>query len=237
MAVSGSTWTSLFQTALDSKFAAVTGTSPLGSPHDQSWFKEYCQAIATGLALSVPSITFTTNDTGSGGTPDVTGSGTGTGIMIETSFFTEAIYTGIRQKVLDLFGVTGNAPYPPATLQNGLTLNAIAEALAESSAAHLAAAASLTSTHPKVYTGSGTISDGQFSGLSGGLVQSNILASAPRLAPHPFFAATALAIGTAFTDTIQQHSTGMVTISGTCTPSDSQSCGVSKSGTGSGTVL
>lgn len=225
---------SLIQASVASKLEAVTQTNPL-SGKDPSYFIEFCTAIGTGIALGSPVIAFDTDDSGQAGVPPVPGAGSGAGIMVDDSFLTEKIYTYVRNNTLAMFGKTNNIPFPPTSLSDGKALLAVAEGIATGVKTHYSTAWILVSTHPAIYAGTGTIGEGDFSGVSDSLVKSQIVASGPRL-QGPMFPEMAKAIAQAYMETIHQKSTGTVTITGVCVPGPSQVCGTPSTGSGTGTA-
>jgi hypothetical protein len=83
--------------------------------------------------------------------------------------------------------------------------------------------------------GTGAINDGQFSGLVATAIQGSIQSLAFNL-EGSFWPTLAQAVSESYVALIEQHSTGMVTITGTCVPSISQVCGIGGTGTGTGTA-
>jgi len=234
MPVVGPVLSGLIETNVDSFMGALHGVHPL-SQENPAYFIALCTAVGTGIALGSPLITFTTSDSGLTAVPPVPGVGSGIGIVIDDSYFREQIYINARNAILARFGETNHDPYPPSAGNSGEYLDALAHGIAVSVKTHFSTAWILTSAHPQVYQGTGTISDGNFSGLSSSLVKSSIVASGPTLLGI-YFPDLAQAIADAYVSTIETMSTGTVTITGVCVPSISQVCAVPGSGSGTGTA-
>jgi hypothetical protein len=222
----------LVQTKMDTYMSAVSGHSPLAQSNP-SYFIAMCTAIGTGIATGSPVISFTTSDSGVTSAPPIPGAGTGVGIVVDDAFFKEQIYTNLRNNVIAQFGSTSHDAYPPGSGNSGEFVAAMAQAIAEAVKEHYQTAWTLTSSHPTIYAGSGTIGEGSFSGLVPAAVASAIQSAAPTLA-GPFWPQTCQAIAQAYVDTIHTKSTGTVSIIGVCVPSPSQVCGLPGSGSGSG---
>ena len=223
----------LIQTEVNAKMTAIAGHSPLAGANP-SYFIAMCTGIGTGIALGGPTIMFTSNDNGLMGTPPVAGTGAGVGIVVDDAFFAEEIYDTIGTLITAQFGRTLNAPYPPGPGQAGLYTAALCQGIASAVATYFSTAWILTSTDPTIYMGTGTISDGQFSGLVASAIQSAIIAASPVLV-GPAWPTIAQAIAESYVATIENHSTGTLTITGTCVPGLTQVCAlgpVSGSGTG-----
>ena len=235
MAASGSTLASLIQSKAHSKIAAIAGHGPLNQTNPM-YFIEMCSAIGNGIGNNSLSLSVSTSDVGVTGTPPITGSGTGVGIIVDGSYFTEDLYTKIRQKILATFGHTNHQVFPPSGTNSGMYLKAICEAISESVTEHYSTAWSISTSHPSVYAGSGTISNGHISGLSSSAIKSSIISLSPSL--HGFFWPLMVEeISNSYVGAIHNHSTASVTISGVCVPSPPphlQLCGLPSSGSGSG---
>lgn len=223
----------LIKTEVDGNLNGVTGYSPLGSSNP-SYFIEFCTAIGTGIALGSPVISFTTVDAGQAGTPPIPGVGAGVGIVVDEAFLTEKIYTYCRTGFLAEYGKTGNIAYPPTDKSNGKVLEAIAKGIAKGVKTHYASAWILTSAHPIVYAGSGSINNGMFSGLVDATVKTQIKTAAPRMVPSKGWDIMSEAIAKAYVEAIHTKSTGTVAITGVCVPSPGQICGLPIPGAGSG---
>jgi len=232
MAVSGSALAALIQTNVDARMAAVSNIHPL-SQGDPSYYTEMCQAIGLGIINGGPIITFTTSDSGNKGSPPVTGTGSGIGIITDSSFFIQDAYTRIRGYIQADFGVTTHDPFPPGPTNSGRFLLALVTGINDAFMSYYPTAWTLVSTHPQIYSGVGQINNGQFSGLSASAIKSLIVAGAPRL-KGKFWPRLAQAIAESYVLLIEQHSTGQVTITGTCVPGGSQVCGISANGSGTG---
>jgi hypothetical protein len=234
MSASPSALASLVQSSVDNRMGAISGHHPLNQK-DPHYFVELCQAIGMGIISGGSSISFTTTDTGTAGSPPVPGVGAGIGIVTDSSFFIQDLYTRIRQYVIDDFGKTMHDPYPPRSGNSGQYLEALCQGIADAFTSYYPTAWTLVSAHPQIYMGTGIISDGQFFGLSAPSIQSLIISGAPDL-KGKFWPRLAQAISESYVLLIEQHSTGMVTITGTCVPGPSQVCGISSS-TGVGTGI
>lgn len=236
MAASGPALGALIQTNMDSRFGAVMsrGIHPLAqkNPH---YFLEMCMAIGTGIITGGPVINFTTQDTGNEGSPLVPGTGNGVGIVTDPSFFVQDLYTRLRGYIIADFGRTTHDAFPPGPKNSGQYLLAMCEGINDSILAYYPTAWTLVSAHPQIYTGTGLILDGHFSGLVASAIQGAIIAGAPDFIGR-FWPRLAQGVSESYVLLIEQHATGHVTITGSCSPSQSQVCGIGGSGTGTGTA-
>ena len=232
MPASGPALAALVQTNVDSRMAAIRGHHPL-QQKIPGYYVEFCQAIGTGIIVGGPSIAFTTSDTGNAGIPPVPGVGAGIGIVTDPTFFLQDLYTRVIQYVRDDFGRTLHDPYPPRRGNSGEYLLALCQGINDSILAYYPVAWTLVSANPQIYMGTGTISNGQFSGLSASAIKAAILALTPNFIGK-FWPRLAQAIAESYVALIQQHSTGTVVITGACVPSESQVCGIGGSGSGTG---
>ena len=232
MPPSGTILEGLIRTNVDARMAAVHGYHPLQqrNPH---YFIELCHAIGTGIIAGAPTINFQTTDAGKGGSPLVAGVGSGIGIITDSAFFVEDLYTRIRRFVIEDFGRTVHEPYPPTPGKSGQYLLALCQGIADSFASYYPTAWVLNSTHPQIYLGTGLINDGQFSGLSAPTIQADIISGAPDFRGR-FWPRLAQAIAESYVALIEQHSTGTVTITGSCSSGLFQTCGIDSTGTGTG---
>jgi len=222
MAASGSALAALVKTNVNTRMTAVSGHAPL-SQNNPSYYIEFANAIGMGLVSGGPVIEFTTNDTGNQGSPLVPGVGAGIGIVTDPTFFVED------------FGKTSHDAYPPSTGNSGEYLLALCEGINDSILTYYPLAWTLVSAHPEIYMGTGIISDGQFSGLIATAIQAAIVSGAPNFV-GVFWPRLAQAIAESYVALIEERSTGTVTITGNCTPSVSQTCGIGGSGNGTGTA-
>lgn len=223
----------LIEIDIDSEMAkAYNGVHPLAQK-DPSYFIAMCTAIGTGIALGGPVISFTTSDSGVMGAPPVPGVGTGVGIVVDSDFFIKDLYTRIRGYIIADFGKTSHDAYPPGAKNSGQYLLAMCTGIGKAIKTNFATAWILTSAHPLIYIGSGTISNGNFFGITAPAIKSAIVAAGP-LMKGPFWPRTAQAISESYVEMITQHSTGSVTIVGICVPSLVQVCGIGSSGVGTG---
>lgn len=221
----------LVQSNINTRMMAL-GAKPLAQKNP-AFFIEMCTAIGSGIILGAPAIAFTTSDTGMMGVPPIPGAGVGVGIVTDPTFFIEDLYTRLRGYVIADFGQTSHDPYPPGPKNSGQYLLAICNGINDAFLSYYPTAWALVSAHPLIYAGSGTIADGNFSGLVATAIQSTIQGLAPTLVGK-FWPRIAQGIAESYTALIEQHSTGTVTIVGVCVPSLVQVCGVPSVGTGSG---
>lgn len=194
----------------------------------------FCMAIGSGIALGAPVIPFTTSDSGLAGAPPIPGVGTGVGIKVDASWFKKELYETIRKAVQAQYGQTMSVPYPPGPDDAGKYLEALCDSIADSVKEHFATAWILTSAHPIVYMGTGTIAEGKFTGVVPSAVSGAITGAGALYFTKGFGPGMAKAIGEVYSKAIMQHSTGMVTITGICVPSPAQVCGLPIPGTGTG---
>lgn len=234
MAASGSALAALVQTNVNSRMSAVRGHAPLSQPNP-SYYIQFATAIGTGIISGGPVIDFTTDDTGNMAAPLIPGTGNGIGIVTDPSFFVEDLYTRTRGYIIADFGKTSHEAYPPSSGNSGQYLLALCEGINDSILSYYPTAWTLSSNHPIIYMGTGIISDGEFSGLSASAIASAIVSGASNFT-GVFWPRLAQAISESYVELIEQHSTGMVTITGVCVPSSSQVCGIGGSGTGTGTA-
>lgn len=232
MPASGPALAALIQTNVNSRMAAIAGHSPLAQPIP-SYYIEFCQAIGVGIIQGAPSIAFITADTGNAGDPPVPGVGVGIGIVTDPTFFVQDLYTRILGYILADFGRSLHQPYPPSPGNSGQYLLAFCNGINDSILTYYPTAWALASAHPDIYMGTGIISDGQFSGIVPSAIQAAIIAGAPNFI-GPFWPRIAQGVAESYAALIEQHSTGEVTITGSCVPGPSQICGVGGSGTGAG---
>ena len=225
MPVSGPVLANLIQTDVDNRMSMVRGTHPL-EQKNPAFYIEFCQAIGLGLILHSHNILFVTNDTGLSAVPFIPGVGVGIGIITDPTFFIQDLYTRIREYVINDFGRTTHDPYPPRPGNSGEFLLALCEGINDAFSSYYPTAWALASVYPIVYLGSGTINNGQFSGLSAQTIQSDIIQGAPNFVGK-FWPRLAQAIAESYVALIELHSTGTVTITGICIPSLTQVCSLS----------
>lgn len=237
MPVSPQALTALITSNVNSKMMAIDGQGPLMGANT-SYFLAFCKAIGTGIAQGTPTILFTTTDSGQMAIPPIPGAGIGLGIMIDSDYMSQQIYTQCNSKITSMYGSTNNISFPPTSGQNGKYLLAVCEGVAEAVKTLYAVSWALTSVNPIVYMGTGNITNGNFTLPTATLIPNLILSNgAPLLTEAGFWPTMAQIIGQVYADTIQNHSTGMVEIIGVCIPSLTQVCGVPGSGTGTGTAV
>ncbi len=225
----------LVQANINTRLGAVSGTFPL-QQQNPSYYIAFSQAIGMGIALGAPAFLFTSNDTGLTSVPPVPGVVTGIGIMPDPTFFVQDLYTRMRNYAIEDFGQTAHDPYPPSPGNSGEYLEAICEGINDAFQTLYPTAWILTGVDPIVYLGSGTVENGNFTGIEASAIQSLIVSSAPTLT-GPFWPRTAQAISESYAALIQQHSTATVTVTGICIPSIAQICAIpGVPGTGTGTV-
>jgi hypothetical protein len=232
MPPNGLTLGGIIQTNVNANMGAISGHFPL-SQSNPSYFIELCNSIGQGIISGGPSINFTTNDTGLQGSPLVQGTGTGIGIIVDASFIKPNLYTRIRNYVIADFGRTQHSVFPPPVGNSGQYLEALCNGIADSIASYYTTAWSLNSTHPQIYSGTGLIVDGNFSGIFATTIQGSIQSFATNLV-GPFWPRLAQAISEIYVEAIENHSTGTVTITGSCNPSITQICGINATGNGTG---
>ena len=211
---------------------AASGSDPLAQS-DPSYFQAMCQAFATGIASGIPTISFTTTDTGFASAPPIPGTGTGTGIIIDSPYTDQAIYTYARDAVIQSFGSTTHDPYPPAPGNSGAYLQAISKGIADAVKEHFKTCFTLTSVHPLVYSGTATVSPGNFKGIQDSLIKSQIASAAPTL-KGAFWPSVAESIAKGLKDSIEKKATATITITGVCITSPAQVCNLPGAGSGSG---
>jgi hypothetical protein len=235
MPVAPSALAALIQENVNSDMQAIAGYAPLAQANP-SYFIEMCTAIGIGIASGSPLITFTTSDTGSTGAPPIPGVGAGVGITPDPTFFVQDLYTRVRTYVIEDFGSTNHEAWPPSPGNSGEYLKALCQGINDSITTLYPTSWILASVHPLIYIGTGTIENGDFSGLVATEIQSLIISAAPNFIGK-FWPRLAQAISESYVALIEQHSTGTVTITGVCVPSVSQICGITpSSGTGTGTA-
>jgi hypothetical protein len=234
MPVVGSVLTNLIQTNVDSRMGAIAGHHPL-QQKTPLFYIEMCQAIGNGIAMGGPSVSFTSSDVGFTGAPPVPGVGAGVGIVTDPTFFIEDLYTRVRNYVIDDFGRTMHDPYPPTPGNSGEYLQALCQGINDSFISYYTTAWILTSVDPLIYAGTGTINNGDFTGLVAPTIQTQIISGAPNFLGR-FWPRLAQAISESYVALIEQHSTGTLTISGVCVPSLVQVCSLPGTGIGTGTA-
>ena len=234
MSVNPSALAALVQSNVNARMKAVGGYAPL-TQRNPSYYIEFANAIGMGLISGGPSITFTTIDTGQQGSPLVPGVGAGIGIVTDPTFFVEDLYTRVRNYVIADFGKTLHDPFTPSPGNSGQYLLALCQGINDAILSYYPISWTLVSAHPQIYMGTGIVNDGQFSGLTASAIQASIVSGAPNFIGK-FWPRLAQAISESYVALIEEHSTGMVTITGTCDSSISQTCGIGGSGNGTGTA-
>ena len=232
MAVSPSALASLVQSNVNTRMQAISGHAPL-SQKDPSYFIEFTQAIGSGIISGAPTLILATNDSGSAGIPPIPGTGSGTGLTIQQTFFVEDLYTRIRGYVLADFGRTTHDAYPPSSGNSGNNLLAICQGIQDAFLAYYPTAWTLTSVNPDIYQGRASVPAGSISGVSATAVSGAILAMAPKL-QGKFWPRIAQAVGESYAELINAHTATHV-ITGICVPGPSQVCNIRNSeGNGTG---
>lgn len=226
---------SLIQSNVNTNMKAAINFEPLSSKNP-AYFIEMCTAIGTGIATGSPVISFTTSDSGFTGIPPIPGVGSGLGIVMNGSFFVQDLYTRIRDYTIADFGVTMHDAYPPRVGNSGQVLLAICKGISDAVVAQFATAWTLTSAHPLIYAGSGTISDGSFTGLIAPTIQNLITTGAPDF-KGKFWPRLTQAVSESYVAAVEQHSAGTVTIIGICVVAPTQLCAIPSVGTGAGTAI
>lgn len=214
------------------KMKKLSGTNPL-QQKDPSYFIEMCRSISLGIALGTPVINFSTVDSGVAGSPPIPAPGTGTGIVVDDKHMSELIYKLSRDNVIKEFKETNSDPWPPRKGNSGEYLKALTDGVSESIKEHFKTAWVLTSVHQPIYSGTGKINPGKFTGISADLVKSSIISSSPKM-KGDFWPKVAEAIAKGYAESIQKKATGTVSITGVCVPSPGQVCGLPIPGNGSG---
>lgn len=222
----------LIQTKVAQKIEAISGHSPLAQANP-AYFIKMCLALGKGIAEGTPTITFTTVDAGASGVPPLPGVGVGTGIVVDAAFMSEQIYTKVREYVIEDFGKTAHEVWPPSEGNSGHYLKAFTDGISEAVKEHYSTAWTLSSAHPIVYAGTGTVTEGSFSGIIPEAVKSKISEAAPDFT-GPFWVRFAQAVAEGYVNGIHNKSTGTVVISGICIPGPSQVCGLPLGGSGTG---
>lgn len=224
---------SLIQSKVDRNIRAVAGGRGPLRQRNPKYYKQMCSAIARGIVQGAPIILLATRDRGQGGTPPIPGFGTGVGIKVDAKWFAEELYRQLRSKTIATFRRTAHAPFPPPKGNSGEYLYAMCKGIADSVAEHYSTAWILSSSHPMVYAGTGTISAGGFSGVPAAKV-SSIMRKAFPLGRGRYWPQMCQVIGKVYAEAIHRHSTGRVSIVGVCVPGPSQVCFIGRSGQGSG---
>lgn len=199
-----------------------------------AYFREMIEGVAKGLA-SVKTLNGVTQDEGLGALPLIPGTGQGMGLAINEDKFTQELYTGIRQSLLDRFGSTNHEPWDPGSNY----LKAICQAISSSLSQVYLTNWEIVSSHPMIYKGEALIEEGSISGVSENSVSSTILSSTPRLKGLAWpIMVNALAL--AFQTTIHTYTMSQeIEIEGECVPSTVplQTCNIAdQQGTGQATI-
>src|ERR1700676_2538309 len=118
MAVSAQALSQLIISKINQKMTAIDNRGPLAQ-EDPSYFNEFCTAIGTGIISGSTVIDYVTVDTGLAGAPSIPGVGLGEGIIVDSEFFTEQIYTNCRNQIISMFGSTLHDPYIPGAKNSG----------------------------------------------------------------------------------------------------------------------
>lgn len=233
MPVVGPVLGSLVQQRVDARMRQQYDyAGPLASK-GASYFITMCNAIGIGIAKGIPTVLFTTVDSGVEGTPFVPGVGAGVGIVMDFEYMSEHLYTKIKQKVQAVYHRTLAEDWPVPPKGRGRFTEALARGVSEAVKEHFAKVWILTSAHPMIYAGVGLINAGMFTGVQAQAIKGAILAAAPIL-NRGAWPLICEAIAEATAETIMLRATGKVTITGTCVPSISQVCGIPSTGAGSG---
>lgn len=210
------------------------GWSQIGDRINTAYYAGLTNAIGVGISLSINNAGFTTVDVGKGGSPAIAGSGTGVGIRPDVEVLSREIYTRIRSKAKafaqTLNTDTGHPPWP-APSSNALYIFAksISDAVFEKFSTQIL----LTSTHPTVYLGIGEVDT--YTNIDSSIISSNIFTNS-NLLQGPMWPQICDAIGEALDFTLQNHTEAQVNITGTCSPSINQVCGLDTTGEGIGTI-
>lgn len=215
---------------------AIDNRGPLAQK-DPSYYEQLCNAIAIGLTQGTTGTTFTTDDSGFVGEPAIPATGMGVGIIVDSGYFTQQLYTQFRNAIISKYGKTTHDPYMPGPQNSGRYLAALMGGISQAVTNMWSTGWQLTSVNPMVYSGTGQILDGDFTVIMAPSAIANlILDNAPKLSKSYFWPQMAQIIAQVYVDTIQNHSTGQVQIIGVCVPGISQVCGVPGTGQGTGIV-
>lgn len=224
------------------------GWAQIGNRSNTSYYMEMTTAIGTGISDSINAAGFTTEDDGLSGSPFRTGTGIGYGIFVNREVLTREIYSRIRQKSQTFAQTIGrntghpiyNRPYIiPENYQleySPLDNNALfifAKGIAESVYECFSTQIILNSTHPMIYFGQGEVVS--FTAIDASIISGRIFSNSSTLL-GVMWPKICDAIGEAVDYTLQNHTTGEVVITGVCSPSSSQSCGIPFTGVGAGTI-
>lgn len=227
----------LIKSNLQANLSAVTGVDPM-SQQDPSYFLELCAALAGGITEGIPTLQFTTKDSGyAGGAPpglpnQIPGAGTGSGFQVATAYLDKLMYTYVLNYIKQL-GESSHSAWPPAADNSGRGLQAITRGIAEAVGQHFSSCWTLTSVHPDVYAGTGLVD--KLVGLQPDFIASKIIEKAPRM-QGPLWPLMARALALGLAEGLQEKTEGTVTIVGVCVPSPTVVCGIPNTGSGTGTA-
>ena len=218
-----------------SKLTYAGYKGPLSQPNP-SYYKEFCKAIGTGIALGSTVIKLRSADKGKGGTPPVPGKGVGVGVMVDKDWFNKTLYIRIRAQITSKYKRTLHDPWFPKKGNSGEFLHAITKGIADSVAEHYKTAYKLQGKHPLVYQGVGEVKKGMYSGLSASAIEGLILSNGPRMRGS-FWPIIVKTIASVYVEAIHKNSTGKLTISGKCVTRPGQACNKNKTGFGDGVAI
>ncbi|NBO99755.1 MAG: hypothetical protein EBU90_06465 [Proteobacteria bacterium] len=190
----------------------LSGRSPAEQPNPQ-YFINFCVALGNGIATGTKSIVFTTIDSGLANPLAGPGVGVGKGIQFNSEHMVKTAYERLRSEVINMFGKTNHAPYPPPKNNSGEYLVAILKAVADSIKEVYEADLILTSTHFPVVVGSGIAKEGNFSGIQSSLIKNSIISTTGAFRGS-FWPKFIDIITESYIDTVHNHSTAKVVISG-----------------------
>lgn len=190
----------------------LSGKSPAEQPNPQ-YFINFCVGLGNGIATGTKSIVFTTVDSGLANPLAGPGIGTGKGIQFNSDYMVKTAYERLRSEVINMFGKTNHAPYPPPSGNSGEYLVAILKAISDSIKDVYEKDLILTSTHFPVVTGSGVVKEGNFSGILPGIIKNSIISSTGSFRGS-FWPKFIDIITESYIDTVHNHSTAKVIIAG-----------------------
>ena len=227
----GTVLSSLIKAKADAKFKDLGDYAGPLAQQNPMYFHHFCEAIGKGIADGTPMVVFQTEDNGLRGTPAVVGAGSGVGIMVDQDWFTENLYKNIRNIIIANYG---SSNHPEWNVERNF-LTALSEAISESVTEHYATAWVLVSSHLTIYSGTGLIKNGGFSGIVPMAVKASMIGHG-NLLQGTAWPLMCEAIAETYASAIHTKSTGTVTIAGTCSSGPNQVCGLPSSGAGSGTA-
>mgnify|MGYP003330554866 CR=1 FL=1 len=202
----------LIRVKMIQNISALSGKSPEDQPRPE-YFNSFCIGLGNGIAKETKMIVFKTVDSGLINPLGGTGVGTGKGIKFNSEYMVKTAYEKIRAEVIEMFGKTVHAPYPPPKNNSGEYLVAILKAIADSIKEVYETDLILTSVHYPVCTGFGFVREGNFSGLVSQNIKMSIISIIPAFNGQ-FWPNFAGILAESYVDTVHNHSTAEVKIIG-----------------------